>query len=70
MLKAHNQNNGGTVMLRSSDLMDTPQITFHSFKEGTDIVRPGPRRPYINLEFRLVREINATQLGTLTAAEM
>ncbi|KAI0891839.1 choline dehydrogenase [Annulohypoxylon nitens] len=35
VLKAHSRNNGGTVNLTSSDPRDTPNITFHSFGEGS-----------------------------------
>jgi choline dehydrogenase len=36
ILKAHTQNRGGTVTLRSADPRDTPQINFRYFEEGTD----------------------------------
>jgi choline dehydrogenase-like flavoprotein len=36
VLKAHTENRGGTVKLRSRDPRDTPQINFHYFQEGTD----------------------------------
>ena len=36
ILKAHTNNRGGTVELRSADPRETPQINFHYFKEGTD----------------------------------
>ena len=36
ILKAHTENHGGTVELRSTDPRDPPQINFHYFKEGTD----------------------------------
>ena len=36
ILKAHTNNTGGTVRLRSSDPFDTPDIHFHYFEEGTD----------------------------------
>ena len=36
VLKAHTQNQGGEVLLRSSDPRDTPLIRFHYFDEGTD----------------------------------
>ncbi len=35
VLKAHTQNRGGTVTLRSSDPRDTPEINFRYFEEGT-----------------------------------
>jgi choline dehydrogenase-like flavoprotein len=36
LLKAHTNNRGGTVSLRSSDPRDPPQIDFRYFEEGTD----------------------------------
>jgi choline dehydrogenase len=36
VLKAHTQNQGGEVLLRSTDPRDTPDIRFHYFDEGTD----------------------------------
>jgi choline dehydrogenase len=36
ILKAHTQNRGGTVKLRSANPRDTPLINFHYFEEGTD----------------------------------
>ena len=36
ILKAHTENRGGTVALRSADPRDPPEINFHYFKEGTD----------------------------------
>jgi choline dehydrogenase len=36
ILKAHTQNRGGTVKLRSADPRDVPDINFHYFEEGTD----------------------------------
>ncbi len=36
VLKAHTNNTGGTVTLRSKDARDRPCINFHYFKEGTD----------------------------------
>jgi choline dehydrogenase len=35
-LKAHTQNRGGTVTLRSNDPRDVPEVNFHYFEEGTD----------------------------------
>ena len=37
ILKAHTRNLGGTVMLRSADATDVPEINFHYFGEGTDL---------------------------------
>lgn len=36
VLKAHTQNQGGEVLLRSADPRDTPDVRFHYFDEGTD----------------------------------
>lgn len=35
ILKAHGRNNGGTVNLTSANPRDPPDITFHSFGEGS-----------------------------------
>lgn len=39
ILKAHTQNRGGRVMLKSNDPQDVPNINFHYFEEGTDTKR-------------------------------
>jgi choline dehydrogenase len=36
LLKAHTNNRGGTVTLKSSDPRDPPRVDFHYFEEGTD----------------------------------
>lgn len=36
VLKAHTENRGGTVTLRSADPRDTPLVNFHYFEEGDD----------------------------------
>ncbi len=36
ILKAHTENHGGTVKLRTNDPLDPPAINFHYFQEGTD----------------------------------
>ena len=36
ILKAHTENHGGTVKLRTKDPLDPPAINFHYFQEGTD----------------------------------
>lgn len=36
ILKAHTNNTGGTVRLRSDSALDTPDVRFHYFEEGTD----------------------------------
>jgi choline dehydrogenase len=37
ILKAHTNNRGGTVTLKSSDPRDPPRVDFHYFEEGTDL---------------------------------
>jgi choline dehydrogenase len=37
LLKAHTNNRGGAVTLKSSDPRDPPQVDFHYFEEGTDL---------------------------------
>ncbi len=36
IIKAHTNNTGGTVRLKSSDPRETPIVNFHYFEEGTD----------------------------------
>jgi choline dehydrogenase len=36
ILKAHTKNNAGTVRLRSSNPLETPDVRFHYFEEGND----------------------------------
>jgi choline dehydrogenase-like flavoprotein len=36
VLKAHTENTGGRVSLRSADPRDMPEVNFHYFEEGTD----------------------------------
>jgi len=36
VLKAHNENNAGTIKLKSSDPRQPPEINFHYFDEGSD----------------------------------
>lgn len=36
LLKAHTNNRGGTVTLKSNDPRDPPRVDFHYFEEGTD----------------------------------
>jgi choline dehydrogenase-like flavoprotein len=69
VLKAHTNNRAGEVTLRSSNPLDTPQINFHYFDEGTadanqdlDSVVDG---------IRFVRKLTARlkQLGLIAAEE-
>jgi choline dehydrogenase len=51
ILKAHTRNRGGTVMLRSADPTDVPDINFHYFKEGTDLEGADLRAVVEGVEF-------------------
>jgi choline dehydrogenase-like flavoprotein len=57
ILKAHTNNTGGTVTLRSSDPRDTPEINFRYFHEGTGDWREDVESVVDGIKF--VREINA-----------
>jgi choline dehydrogenase-like flavoprotein len=57
VLKAHTNNTGGTVTLRSSDPRDTPEINFRYFHEGTGDWREDLESVVDGIKF--VREINA-----------
>lgn len=57
VLKAHTNNTGGTVTLRSSDPRDTPEINFRYFHEGTGDWREDVESVVDGIKF--VREINA-----------
>jgi choline dehydrogenase len=56
ILKAHTENRGGTVRLRSKDPLDTPDINFHYFEEGTD--RNGEDLQSVVEAVRYVRSMN------------
>jgi choline dehydrogenase-like flavoprotein len=57
VLKAHTNNTGGTVTLRSSDPRDTPEINFRYFHEGTGDWQQDVESVVDGIKF--VREINA-----------
>ena len=44
ILKAHTVNRAGSVLLRSADPRDTPDVRFRYFEEGDDAAGRGPRR--------------------------
>jgi choline dehydrogenase-like flavoprotein len=56
VLKAHTQNTGGFVALRSSDPRDTPEINFRYFEEGTNDWKQDVDSVVDGIEF--VRAIN------------
>jgi choline dehydrogenase len=56
ILKAHTENRGGTVRLRSPNPLDTPEINFHYFEEGTD--RDGEDLQSLVEAVRYVRAMN------------
>ncbi len=57
VLKAHTNNTGGTVTLKSADPRDTPEINFHYFHEGTGDWRQDVESVVDGVKF--VRAINA-----------
>jgi choline dehydrogenase-like flavoprotein len=57
VLKAHTNNTGGTVTLKSSDPRDTPDINFRYFHEGTGDWRQDVESVVDGIKF--VREINS-----------
>jgi choline dehydrogenase len=67
ILKAHTNNNAGTVMLRSTDPRDTPLINFHYFFEGTDTQGKDLEAVVDAVEF--IRQINA-QVPDIIDAEL
>jgi choline dehydrogenase len=67
VLKAHNNNNAGTVTLQSSDPRDVPLIDFHSFTEGNDTT--GADLQSIVNGVQLARSINS-QFSSLIASEL
>ena len=56
ILKAHTNNIGGTVTLRSANPFDTPDIQFHYFEEGTDT--KGEDLDAVVEAVKLVRKMN------------
>ncbi|MGL5795193.1 MAG: GMC oxidoreductase, partial [Waterburya sp.] len=59
ILKAHTNNNAGTVTLRSADPRDTPVINFHYFSEGSD--SKGEDLASVVDGVEMVRRLNANQ---------
>jgi choline dehydrogenase-like flavoprotein len=66
VLKAHTQNRGGFVTLRSADPRDTPDINFRYFDEGTGLWKEDEESVVDGIEF--VRTINS-HVRHLFAAE-
>jgi choline dehydrogenase len=58
ILKAHTENRGGTVELRSTDPCDPPEINFHYFGEGTD--KKGDDLDSVVAGIKYVRSLTAT----------
>jgi choline dehydrogenase len=56
ILKAHTNNTGGTVRLRSNNPRDTPSVRFHYFEEGTDT--KGEDLAAVVEAVKLVRKMN------------
>ena len=61
ILKAHTNNRAGTVRLRSANPLDTPDVRFHYFEEGTDA--KGEDLDAVVQGMKFVREINARNRG-------
>jgi choline dehydrogenase len=57
VLKAHTNNTGGTIKLRSADPCERPEINFHYFDEGTDKRQEDLEAVVDGVEF--VREITS-----------
>jgi len=62
ILKAHTENRGGTVTLRSRDPRDPPQINFHYFREGTDKAGEDLRSLVEAVKFVRTLTANATDI--------
>ena len=70
ILKAHTQNRGGEVVLRSPDPRDTPIINFHYFDEGSDA--GGEDLQSVVAGIRFVRKLTAKlkAQGLIAAEEL
>jgi choline dehydrogenase len=68
ILKAHTQNRGGTVSLKSSDPRDPPLINFHYFEEGSDVA--GEDLDSVVEGVRFVRELTGTIAGLIEEEEL
>jgi choline dehydrogenase len=66
IVKAHTINTAGTVRLRSRDPLDTPQVEFHYFDEGSD--KSGDDLDSVVRAVKFVRSMNRGNL--LIACEM
>jgi choline dehydrogenase-like flavoprotein len=62
ILKAHTENRGGTVRLRSADPLDPPLINFHYFGEGTD--KAGEDLKSVVEGIKFVRELTKDLVGS------
>jgi choline dehydrogenase len=67
ILRAHTNNRAGTVLLRTADPRDPPEINFHYFSEGTD--KTGADLAACVQGLQLARSINA-QLGNIIEQEL
>jgi len=67
ILKAHTENRGGTVTLRSRDPRDPPQINFHYFREGTD---PGEDLRSVVEGIKFVRGLTANATDIIAEEEL
>ncbi len=68
ILKAHTQNWGGVVTLRSADPRDPPQIDFHYFHEGTDKEGEDLKSVVAGIEF--VRKLTADAADVIEEEEL
>jgi choline dehydrogenase len=66
ILKAHTNNRGGTVTLRTKDPRDPPRINFHYFTEGTD--REGEDLQSLVAGIEFVRTLTA-EVGDIVVEE-
>jgi choline dehydrogenase len=57
IVKAHTNNTAGTVRLRSKDPLETPEVDFHYFEEGTD--KTGDDLESVVKAVEFVRSMNA-----------
>ena len=68
ILKAHTENRGGTVTLKSKDPLDPPQINFHYFKEGTD--KAGDDLASVVEGIKFVRSLTADDQDLIVEEEL
>ena len=67
LLKAHTKNRAGTVTLRSADPLDTPQVNFQYFEDGSDAA--GEDLQAVVAGVRLVRRMTAPLIAAGLIAE-